>query len=93
MTKKRVSQNNSETTEKEENDLTKLDDTCENSNNSEEINNTDNSIQKTDFLFLTPLKRIKLNIPMAPKKKRKILEVNNYNIRGKNLLNLFKLVA
>ena len=93
MTKKIVSQNNPEESEKEGNDLTKSIDTCENTNISEEINNTDNSIQKTDFLFLTPLKRIKLNIPMAPKKKRKILEVNNYNIRGKNLLNLFKLVA
>ena len=93
MTKKIVSQNNSETTEKEENTSTKSSDTCENSNNSEEIKNIDNNNEKNDFLFLTPLKRIKLNIPMAPKKKRKILEVNNYNIRGKNLLNLFKLVA
>ena len=93
MTKKIVSQNNSETTEKEENTLTKSSDTCESSNNSEEIKNIDNNNEKNDFLFLTPLKRIKLNIPMAPKKKRKILEVNNYNIRGKNLLNLFKLVA
>ena len=93
MTKKIVSQNNSETTEKEENKLAKLDDTWKKSNKSDKINNTYNNINKTDFLFLTPLKRIKLNIPMAPKKKRKILEVNNYNIRGKNLLNLFKLVA
>ena len=93
MTKKIVSQNNSETKEKEENTLTKSSDTCENSNNSEEIKNIDNNNEKNDFLFLTPLKRIKLNIPMAPKKKRKILEVNNYNIRGKNLLNLFQLVA
>ena len=93
MTKKIVSQNNPEESEKEGNDLTKSIDTCENSNNSEEIKNIDNNNEKNDFLFLTPLKRIKLNIPMAPKKKRKILEVNNYNIRGKNLLNLFKLVA
>ena len=73
--------------------LAKSSETCENSNNSEEIKNIDNNNEKNDFLFLTPLKRIKLNIPMAPKKKRKNLEINDYNIRGKNLLSLFQSAA
>ena len=93
MTKKIVSQNNLETSEKEENKLSQNEDTMENSNNLKETKKVSNNNKKIEYIFLTPLKKIKLNIPMAPKKKRKTLEVNDYNIRGKNLLNLFQLAA
>ena len=93
MTKKLVSQNNKETEEKEKDKLIEEKDTYENSNKSKEIKNIANNNQKNDYIYLTPLKKIKLNIPMAPKKKRKNQEANNYNIRGKNLLSLFQLVA
>lgn len=93
MTKKLVSQNNKETEEKEKDKLIEEKDSYENSNKSKEIKNIANNNQKNDYIYLTPLKKIKLNIPMAPKKKRKNQEANNYNIRGKNLLSLFQLVA
>ena len=93
MTKKIVSQNNSETSEKEENKLSQEEDTIENSNNSKETKKISNNNKKIEYIYLTPLKKVKLNIPMAPKKKRKHLEVNDYNIKGKNLLSLFQLAA
>ena len=93
MTKKIVSQNNLETSEKEENKLSQNEDTMENSNNLKETKKISNNNKKIEYIYLTPLKKIKLNIPMAPKKKRKTLEVNDYNIRGKNLLSLFQLAA
>ena len=93
MTKKIVSQNNLETSEKEENKLSQNEDTMENSNNLKETKKVSNNNKKIEYIYLTPLKKIKLNIPMAPKKKRKTLEVNDYNIRGKNLLSLFQLAA
>ena len=93
MTKKIVSQNNLETSEKEENKLSQNEDTMENSNNLKETKKVSNNNKKIEYIYLTPLKKIKLNIPMAPKKKRKNLEVNDYNIRGKNLLSLFQLAA
>ena len=93
MTKKLVSQNNKKTEEKEKDKLIEEKDTYENSNKSKEIKNIANNNQKNDYIYLTPLKKIKLNIPMAPKKKRKNQEASDYNIRGKNLLSLFKLVA
>ena len=93
MTKKILSQNNLETSEKEENKLSQNEDTMENSNNLKETKKVSNNNKKIEYIYLTPLKKIKLNIPMAPKKKRKTLEVNDYNIRGKNLLSLFQLAA
>ena len=93
MTKKIVSQNNLETSEKEENKLSQNEDTMKNSNNLKETKKVSNNNKKIEYIYLTPLKKIKLNIPMAPKKKRKTLEVNDYNIRGKNLLSLFQLAA
>ena len=93
MTKKIVSQNNSDTSENDNNKLAKSDNPFENSNNSREIKGIINNLQKNEYIYLTPLKKIKLNIPMAPRKKRKIKEIKDYNIKGKNLLNLFKLVA
>ena len=93
MTKKIVSQNNLETSEKEENKLSQNEDTMENTNNLKETKKVSNNNKKIEYIYLTPLKKIKLNIPMAPKKKRKTLEVNDYNIRGKNLLSLFQLAA
>ena len=93
MTKKIVSQNNLETSEKEENKLSQNQDTMENSNNLKETKKVSNNIKKIEYIYLTPLKKIKLNIPMAPKKKRKNLEINDYNIRGKNLLSLFQSAA
>ena len=93
MTKKIVSQNNLETSEKEENKLSQNEDTMENSNNLKETKKISNNNKKIEYIYLTPLKKIKLNIPMAPKKKRKNLEINDYNIRGKNLLSLFQSAA
>ena len=93
MTKKIVSQNNSDTSENDNNKLAKSDNPFENSNNSKEIKGIINNLQKNEYIYLTPFKKIKLNIPMAPRKKRKIKEIKDYNIKGKNLLNLFKLVA
>ena len=93
MTKKIVSQNNLETEEKEENKLSKREESMENSNNLKETKKISNNNKKIEYIYLTPLKKIKLNIPMAPKKKRKNLEINDYNIRGKNLLSLFQLAA
>ena len=93
MTKKILSQNNLDTSEKEENKLSKKEDTMENSNKLKETNKISNNNKKIEYIYLTPLKKIKLNIPMAPKKKRKNIEVNDYNIRGKNLLTLFQLAA
>ena len=93
MTKKVVSQNNLETSEKEENKLSQNEETMENSNNLKETKKISNNNKKIEYIYLTPLKKIKLNIPMAPKKKRKNLEINDYNIRGKNLLSLFQSAA
>ncbi len=93
MTKKIVSQNNLETEEKEENKLSKREESMENSNNLKETKKISNNNKKIEYIYLTPLKKIKLNIPMAPKKKRKNLEINDYNIRGKNLLSLFQSAA
>ena len=93
MTKKIGSQNNLETEEKEENKLSKREESMENSNNLKETKKISNNNKKIEYIYLTPLKKIKLNIPMAPKKKRKNLEINDYNIRGKNLLSLFQSAA
>ena len=88
-----MSQNNLETEEKEENKLSKGEESMENSNNLKETKKISNNNKKIEYIYLTPLKKIKLNIPMAPKKKRKNLEINDYNIRGKNLLSLFQSAA
>ena len=88
-----MSQNNLETEEKEENKLSKREESMENSNNLKETKKISNNNKKIEYIYLTPLKKIKLNIPMAPKKKRKNLEINDYNIRGKNLLSLFQSAA
>ena len=90
MTKKLVSQNDTESREKESNETKEEYNTLE---NSKEETNISNNNQKNEYVYYTPLKRIKLNIPMAPKKKRRNKDVNEYNIRGKNLLSLFQLVA
>ena len=93
MTKKILSQNNLDTSEKEENKLSKKENTMENSNKLKETNKGSNNNKKIEYIYLTPLKRIKLNIPKTPKKKRKNIEVNDYNIKGKNLLSLFQLAT
>ena len=92
MTKKTVSQNESKLTEKENNKTIKEEDTLENSNNYKETEEITENNQRNEYIYSTPLKRIKLNVPMAPKKKRRNKDVNEYNIKGKNLLNLFQLV-
>ena len=46
-----------------------------------------------EYIYSTPLKRIKLNYPKTPKKKKKFTDIHEYNIRGKNLFNIFKLIA
>ena len=93
MTKKLVSQNDTESTEKESNETKEEYNTLENSQDLKEETNISNNNQKNEYVYYTPLKRIKLNVPMAPKKKRRNKDVNEYNIRGKNLLSLFQLVA
>ena len=93
MTKKIVSQNESKLTEKENNRTIKEENTSENSDNFKETEEMTENNQRNEYIYSTPLKRIKLNVPMAPKKKRRNKDVNEYNIKGKNLLNLFQLVA
>ena len=92
MTKKIVSQNESKLTEKENNRTIKEENTSENSDNFKETEEMTENNQRNEYIYSTPLKRIKLNVPMAPKKKRRNKDVNEYNIKGKNLLNLFQLV-
>ncbi len=92
MTKKIVSQNESKLTEKENNSKIKEENTSENSDNFKETEEMTENNQRNEYIYSTPLKRIKLNVPMAPKKKRRNKDVNEYNIKGKNLLNLFQLV-
>ena len=92
MTKKIVSQNESKLTEKENNRTIKEENTSENSDNFKETEEMTENNQRNKYIYSTPLKRIKLNVPMAPKKKRRNKDVNEYNIKGKNLLNLFQLV-
>ena len=92
MTKKIVSQNESKLTEKENNSKIKEENTSENSGNFKETEEMTENNQRNEYIYSTPLKRIKLNVPMAPKKKRRNKDVNEYNIKGKNLLNLFQLV-
>ena len=93
MTKKIVSQNESKLTEKENNSKIKEENTSENSGNFKETEEMTENNQRNKYIYSTPLKRIKLNVPMAPKKKRRNKDVNEYNVKGKNLLNLFQLVA
>ena len=93
MTKKIVSQNESKLTEKENNSKIKEENTSENSDNFKETEEMTENNQRNEYIYSTPLKRIKLNVPMAPKKKRRNKDVNEYNVKGKNLLNLFQLVA
>ena len=92
MTKKIVSQNESKLTEKENNSKIKEENTSENSDNFKETEEMTENNQRNEYIYSTPLKRIKLNVPMAPKKKRRNKDVNEYNVKGKNLLNLFQLV-
>ena len=93
MTKKIVSQNESKLTEKESNRAIKEENTMENSENYKETEEMTENNQRNEYIYSTPLKRIKLNVPMAPKKKRRNKDANEFNIKGKNLLNLFQLVA
>ena len=92
MTKKIVSQNESKLTEKENNRTIKEENTSENSDIFKETEEMTENNQRNEYIYSTPLKRIKLNVPMAPKKKRRNKDVNEYNVKGKNLLNLFQLV-
>ena len=92
MTKKIVSQNESKLTEKENNRTIKEENTSENSDNFKETEEMTENNQRNKYIYSTPLKRIKLNVPMAPKKKRRNKDLNEYNVKGKNLLNLFQLV-
>ena len=84
MTKKLASQKNTEEEEKETNKSTISNDPVENSNNPTEIDININNSPKKDYVFSTPFKKIKLNNPMAPKKKRRNPEAKNYEIKGKN---------
>ena len=93
MTKKILSQNYTESSEKDSNKTTKSDNSFENSNTSKETGKIINNNQKMEYIYCTPLKRIKLNIPKTPKKKKKHSDINEHNIRGKNLMNIFKLIA
>ena len=93
MTKKIMSLNYSESAEKETNKTTKSENSFEKLHSSKDSGKTINNTQKMEYIYSTPLKRIKLNQPKTPKKKKKFTDIHEYNIRGKNLFNIFKLIA
>ena len=49
---------------------------------------------KYDYLYSTPLKKIRINelLQMAPKKKKINLECDNLVVRGRNLFHIFKIL-
>jgi hypothetical protein len=60
-------------------------------NDSKVEKKTNNNI-KYDYLYSTPLKKIKINalLQMAPKKKKINLECDDLIVRGRNLFHIFK---
>ena len=60
--------------------------------NGSKVEKKENSKNKYDYLYSTPLKKIKINalLQMAPKKKKINLECDDLVVRGRNLFHIFK---
>ena len=60
--------------------------------NGSKVEKKENSKNKYDYLYSTPLKKIKINVllQMAPKKKKINLECDDLVVRGRNLFHIFK---
>ena len=60
--------------------------------NDSKVEKKANNKIKYDYLFSTPLKKIKINalLQMAPKKKKINLECDDLVVRGRNLFHIFK---
>ena len=60
--------------------------------NGSKVEKKANSKNKYDYLYSTPLKKIKISalLQMAPKKKKINLECDDLVVRGRNLFHIFK---
>ena len=60
--------------------------------NGSKVEKKENSKNKYDYLYSTPLKKIKISalLQMAPKKKKINLECHDSVVRGRNLFQIFK---
>ena len=60
--------------------------------NGSKVEKKENSKNKYDYLYSTPLKKIRINelLKMAPKKKKINLECDDSVVRGRNLFQIFK---
>ena len=60
--------------------------------NDSKVEKKENSKNKYDYLYSTPLKKIKISglLQMAPKKKKINLECDDLVVRGRNLFHIFK---
>ena len=60
--------------------------------NDSKVENKSNNKIKYDYIYSTPLKKIRINelLQMAPKKKKINLECDNLVVRGRNLFHIFK---
>ena len=60
--------------------------------NGSKVEKKENSKNKYDYLYSTPLKKIKISalLQMAPKKKKINLECDDLVVRGRNLFHIFK---
>ena len=89
MVKTLMSQN--EVSESPSQSSTNTSSTKESVNDSKVDNKSNNKI-KYDYIYSTPLKKIRINelLKMAPKKKKIYLECNDLVVRGRNLFHIFK---
>ena len=62
--------------------------------NDSKVEKKENNKIKYDYLYSTPLKKIKINalLQMAPKKKKINLESDDLFVRGRNLFHIFKIL-
>ena len=62
------------------------------SENDSKVEKKANNKKKYDYLYSTPLKKIRINelLKMAPKKKKIYLECDDSVVRGRNLFQIFK---
>ena len=89
MVKTLMSQN--EVSESSSQSSTKTTSTKESVNDSKVEKKSINKM-KYDYLYSTPLKKIRINelLQMAPKKKKINLECDDLVVRGRNLFHIFK---
>ena len=89
MAKRLVSQN--ETSESSSQSSTNTTSSKDSVNDSK-VEKKANNKKKYDYLYSTPLKKIRINefLKMAPKKKKINLECDDLVIKGRNLLHIFK---